>query len=286
MGWNEKYWDTLDQLYWTPKYLGFRSIPKASWRRSDGWVGIPEDKMNLSASLYTRDVRATDLRRFLQTQEEILNHIFDITFAIAPDSLLARAFLQPLGFSDGGPFLSVGREARQRYGWDGSTNNTQQDGLFVSGNTVVGVELKLTSASSAIQVAKYAALFAWEQKLNGPKDQVGLLYIVPESALGDHWAHCGTAGPSIPPTFVQEVEAMKLPRQIRSFIENERELWESTLRRMVLGVISWRDLRRCLADMRDELDPTTPGDQTLVRLIDGFLDQLAVHHHTGLVEEA
>ena len=78
---------------------------------------------------------------------------------------------------------------------------------------------------------------------------------------------------------------MTLPRQIRSLIENEPELWESTLRRMVLGVISWRDLRQCLADVRDELDPATPGEQTLVRLIDGFLDQLAVHQYTGLVGE-
>ena len=282
MGWNEKYWDTLDQLYWTPRYLGFRSIPKDTWRKSDGWICIPEDKLNRSASLYTRDVRATDLRNFLQTQEEILNHVFDITFAIAPDRLIARAFLEPLGWSDEGPFLSVGREARQRYRWDATANNTQQDGLFVSDNSVVGVELKLTSTSSAIQVAKYAALLAWEQKLHGLKDRVGLLYIVPESALTDHWTHCGMAGRSIPPTFVQDVEAMKLPRQISGLIENERELWESTLRRMVLGVISWRDLQRCLADTRDGLDPSMPGEQTLVRLIDGFLDQLALHRHTGL----
>jgi len=282
VGWNEEYWDTLDQLYWTPKYLGFRSIPKDTWRRSDGWIFVPEDGLNQSASLYTRGLRAADLRSFLQTQEEVLNHIFDITFAIAPDALIARAFLEPLGWSDEGPFVSVGRETRQRYGWSASANNTQHDGLFISRKSVVGVELKLLSTSSAIQVAKYAALLTWEQKLHGLKDQVGLLYIVPEPALADHWVHCGMSGPSIAPNFVEEIDAMKLPRQIRGLIEDEPQLWESTLHRMLLGAISWRDLQRCLTDVRDELDPSAPGEQTLVRLIDGFLDQLAVHQHTGL----
>lgn len=286
MGWNEKYWDTLDQLYWTPRYLGLRSISKNTWRESDGLTCIPTEILNPSGSLYTREVRAKDLREFLQTQEEILNHIFDIAFAIAPDRLIARAFLEPLGFSDDGPFLSIGREARHRYGWGTSNNNTQHDGLFVSRNSVIGVELKLNSFSSPIQVAKYAALLTWEQKCFGQKDHMGLLYIIPETSVNDHWTHCGMEGPSIPSNFAERVQAMKLPPQIRNLIEEERELWDATLRRMVLGVISWRDLRRCLADLRDELDPTSFGDQTLMRLIDGFLGQLAVHKHTGLAGEA
>jgi hypothetical protein len=28
MTWNLKYWDILDQLYWSPKYIGLRSIQK------------------------------------------------------------------------------------------------------------------------------------------------------------------------------------------------------------------------------------------------------------------
>ena len=54
---------------------------------------------------------------------------------------MRELLIEPLGFEDRGPFESLGREVRDRYGW-GNKNVTQQDGLFVSPQSIVGVELK------------------------------------------------------------------------------------------------------------------------------------------------
>jgi hypothetical protein len=283
MGWNAKYWDALDQLYWDPDYLGLRSIAQLRWRRSDGWISVPDPEVNLSGPLYTRGRNSSAWRDHLHRQEEILNHLFNLTFAIAPDDLIARTLLHHLEILDPGPFQSLGREVRQRYGW--GANNMQQDGLFVSEAVAVGIEMKLTATSSATQIAKYAALLMWEERYSGKKTHLGLLYIVPATAMKNHWRKCGLQGPVIDADFVDRTNGIELPSEIRALIDNNPEHWRSTLSRMKLAVISWHQLRDRLDRVRGELNPSTPGDQTLVRLISGFLDQLGVHQGTGLGAE-
>ena len=64
---------------------------------------------------------------------------------------------------------------------------TQQDGFFVSRKSLIGVELKLGSASSPEQIAKYMALMEWEEQLTGRRDQLGLLFVVADTAVKKHW---------------------------------------------------------------------------------------------------
>ena len=55
MTWNQKYWDALDQLYWTPKYLGLSSIPQRKWKREDGLICVPEELVNKSGPTQGRE---------------------------------------------------------------------------------------------------------------------------------------------------------------------------------------------------------------------------------------
>ncbi|MCP4308854.1 MAG: hypothetical protein GY788_29060 [bacterium] len=73
--------------------------------------------------------------------------MFNLTVAIAPDTVISSLFLEPLGFVDPGPFESLGREIGERYGCRKSENVTQIDGVFISEKSIAGVELKLGSAT-------------------------------------------------------------------------------------------------------------------------------------------
>jgi hypothetical protein len=213
-------------------------------------------------------------------KEEILNHIFDLTFSIAPDSVINEIFLKPLGFDDKGQFKSVGREATSRYNWKG--NVTQQDGFFVSEDSAIAVEIKLKSSSCPEQVLKYTSLLAWEELYKGTRKNIGLLFIIPNSAMEHHWEKCGLNGPNIDRSFLQTKWKKKIPEEIQNFMQNKPEKFASVLDRMQLSVVSWNYLRERLLAIHDTLDLDHRGDQTLSKLIQGFIFCLEAHRDTDL----
>ena len=217
----------------------------------------------------------------LSGKEEILNHVFDITFSIAADDVLERLFAAPFGFRDAGPFTSLGGEIARRFGWDEKENVTQQDGFFVSANSILAVELKLKSSTWPEQIAKYAALMAWEEMAHGPKKNLGLLFILPENAIPRHWQKCGLAGPEIDRSFLQGLRREKLPSRVAQLFEQHTEHVLSILDRIELKAVSWTWLRDEVSAIQGELG-SSRGDQTLDRLLQGFLAQLAAHRGTGI----
>lgn len=285
MTWNDKYWDILDQLYWSPGYVGMRSISQQQWQKREGLICIPAESVNKTGPLYTRERKISDLKKYLQSSEEILNHIFDLTFSIAPDSMINDILLKPLDFDDSGPFESIGRESAKRYGWGEFENVTQHDGFFVSEQSAVGVELKLISNSWPEQIAKYVALLSWEELHKGTRQQLGLLFIVPDSVIKSHWLKCGLNGAAINRSFIETNWKHPLPKAISDLFDTHREHVSSVLDRMELGVISWKELRNRMITLQASLDPSHRGDQTLERLISGFIAQLEVHRDTGLYQK-
>lgn len=281
MSWNSKYWDAVDNLYWTPKYLGIESINKKYWVKTDDHICIPKDLVPNGCSLYTRRVKISDQIEQLHHSEEVLNHIFDITFAIVPDLLIEDIFLRPLGIHDEGPFESIGREAAVRYNW-GLKNVTQHDGFFTSSKSLVGVDIKLGTSSSAEQVVKYAALMAWEELFCGQREQLGLLYIVPKAALASHWKKCGLDGPAVDGRILDRKWPDGFSKEVLKFLKTNQRQVESVLDRMRLAVISWDELQAKVEKIRDSLDPCHRGDQALIRLLNGFLSQLDAHSGTGI----
>ena len=284
MTWNGKYWDIVGNLYWTPRYLGLQSISRNKWRVDGEWISVPKRLVtNSSGPLYVRSRKFDELTTYLHGQEEILNHLFNLLFSIAGDAVISRLLCHPLGLAETGPFESLGREVGSRYGWRESENVTQQDGLFVSTSSVVGVELKLESTSWPEQIAKYIALMIWEETFSHQREHLGLLFIVPESAVSEHWSNVGLSGSTIDESFVSRLDPERLPKKIQTLFETHPDQVRSVLRRIRLGVISWTNFAAQITEIERELDPNRPGDQTLQRLLAGFRDQLERHQKTGLV---
>ena len=284
MAWNQKYWDILNQIYWTPNYMGLESIDEEKLKRHDQYICIPKQLVNNKNRLYTRTSKYDELKKKLNTYEEILNHVFNLTFAIAGDAVLERLFCTPLGFNDIGPFESIGREIAQRYEWV-SENVTQPDGFYLTSNSLIGIEIKLTSTfSSPSQIMKYAALFAWEeQKHKRLFDDIGLLYIIPKTSRAKHWKKCGLDGPEIDESFIEKwLNDLKENSEVRKLYEDCSQTMSSVLNRLKLSVITWSSLRKELLSIERELNCQDVGDQTLLRLLSGFRTQLEEHKKTGI----
>jgi hypothetical protein len=278
MGWNDKYWDIIRNLYWTPRYLGLQSISRDKWRIKGDWISVPASSVpNPTGPLYSRARKIDALTSYLEGQEEILNHFFNLVFAIAADAVISRLFVEPFGIEDAGPFQSLGREIGMRYGWRERENVTQQDGLFVSASSVIGIELKLGSTSWPEQIAKYTALMLWEEEKFGPRENLALLFIVKEDALHAHWTALGLEGPSIGPDFLSRLSQDRLPKQVQALFAAHPEKIRAIFERLRLAAISWTEFCRRIQAFENGLDQKSPGDQTLRRLLAGLRDQIAVH---------
>jgi hypothetical protein len=283
MAWNSKYWDILNNLYWTPRYLGLKSIPRDHWRTDGDRISIPRELIkSATGPLYFRSRKYSDLKSYLHEQEEILNHVFDLTFAIAGDDVINRVLCKQLGLDDAGPFESIGREVGERYGWRPQENVTQQDGFFVSPKSLVGVELKLGSKSWPEQVAKYLALMMWEEQNRGARHHLGLLFVVPATALAQHWSDVGLTSSVVDPGFIDRFDLEKLPSKIRSLFQENPEILKDLASRLRLAVVSWGQLRSELATYGNSLDTSRPGDQSLHKLLGGLCDQIDQHGKTGI----
>jgi hypothetical protein len=283
LAWNSKYWDIISNLYWTPRYLGLRSISRDKWRTDGDWVSVPKELViNGSGPLYVRSRKFDELKAYLHGQEEILNQLFNILFSIAGDAVISRLLCTPLGLVDNGPFESLGREIGSRYCWRDSENITQQDGLFVSPTSVIGVELKLDSTSWPEQIAKYVALMMWEEAFSHRREDLGLLFIVPEGARSAHWANVGLKEAAIDGGFASQFNPSRLPKKIQSLFQDRPDQVRAVLQRLRLAVITLTDFRERLSEIEKELDLKQAGDQTLQRLLAGFRDQLERHQKTGL----
>jgi hypothetical protein len=283
MAWNDKYWDIISNLYWTPRYLGLKSIARDKWEIEGNRISIPKELIaNTSGPLYSRSRSFDESRAYLNGQEEILNQMFNLVFSIAGDEVVSRLLCKPLGISDPGPFQSLGREIGSRYGWRKSENVTQQDGFFVTPSSLVAVELKLESTSWPEQIAKYVALMLWEEAFSQPRANLGLLFIVPEAALSAHWANVGLDAPKIDAGFAGRLDPLRLPKKIQTLFEANPAEVQSVLGRLHLAAVSWGQFRAAIAAIETELDSHRVGDQTLLRLLAGFRDQLDHHDKTGV----
>ncbi len=91
MAWKRKYWDILNQIYWITKYAGLKSIGKEDKiKLHDHYICVPKQLVNSKNKLFRRTIQDNELQEKLNAHEEILNHVFNLTFAIAGDAVLGR----------------------------------------------------------------------------------------------------------------------------------------------------------------------------------------------------
>jgi hypothetical protein len=102
------------------------------------------------------------------------------------------------------------------------------------------------------------------------------------AAIQDHWYNCGLGGPYLNSGFLETIRSLPLPKRITALFDAHCDHAQSVLNRIKLAVISWKDLKERLESIEKCLDLSHRGDQTLAKLIKGFLFQLEVHGHTGI----
>lgn len=275
MTWNKKCWGIFSNIYWTTRFIGMRSI-KVARELADPNVVVPK-----SGRVYVRYGTEGDVVKKLLSQEEVLNHFFNIAFDIASDDVISQLLCRPLGIEDRGPFESYSRGFHHtRFGWSENEDVTQPDGFFFSPRSLIGVELKLGSSTWPEQILKYLALMVCEERKTGKRGNLGLLFIVPEKVRENHLSKIGINRPSLDAEFIARLS--NLPKRIkRLFEENPIEL-DSVRRRVRLGSVSWTWLRDQLKHIESELDPRIRGEQTLLRLLAGLRAQIQDHKGTGI----
>ena len=64
------------------------------------------------------------------------------------------------------------------------------------------------------------------------------------------------------------------------------EAYRGLLNRLKLGVVSWSDFDKSMSEIVSDLAPHRAGDQTLIKLLEGFQAQLRDHDGTGIEENA
>ena len=285
MSWNRKYWDMLANIYWTPRFMGLTSISRKKWTTSQNHIGIPKNEIPANASIYVRTRAEAEQMAYLRSQEETLNHVFNLTLAIAGDEVVRRLFFKPLGFDGNGPIKSLGREVKARYGWKG--NVTQQDGFLVTPDSIVGIELKLGSKTSSEQVLKYVTLMHREELITGNRPNVGLLFIVPDTSRDSIWEQCGISGSGeIDESYLDGEITQNLAEHMQKRIEEHGKAYRGLLNRLNLAVTSWSDFDESMSEIVSDLAPHRAGDQTLIKLLEGFQAQLRDHEGTGIEDDA
>ncbi len=267
MTWNRKYWDIFHRFYWDPKVLGLKK----------------------TGDHYTRMLKIDEAMTDFEKCEEPLNQLFNITFAIAPDAVINKLLIEPLGFNDNGPFQSLVRQDFvEKYGWKKEANITESDGFFTSKKSLVGVELKQGSGRSNLrQLMKYIALMVWEELHTGRREQLGLLLITPQKNSEKVWYQFELVNPEVHDDIIDNLPELPKNKRLNSTIErlyqDHQEMFHSACRRLKLSHISWQELHEGILNIMDGLSCLDPGEQTLYKLLEGFDIQLVSHSGTNTI---
>ena len=131
-----------------------------------------------------------------------------------------------------------------------------------------------------------------EERHSGQKNNVGLLFIVPDKSKETLWRKCRVSEDGgIDASFLGRIPSDGLERQIRNLDEfgcsnataNEgNSVFGFLLDRLRLATISWAELDKSMAEIMGRADPEAPGDQTLINLLEGFRAQMAEQKGTGV----
>jgi hypothetical protein len=125
----------------------------------------------------------------------------------------------------------------------------------------------------------------YEERVSGKRDNLGLLFIVPENVRERHLSKIGVEGPGIDAELLTRLNRSKLPKRIRDLFENDRDSIDSVRRRVRLASVSWTWLRDRLEQIESTLDSSKPGEQTLLRLLRGLRTQIESHEKTGITKD-
>lgn len=279
MNWTEKYWDALEQLYWTPKYLGLKSIPQRHWERTGDRVSIPETMTNPTGPLYRRVTQAKTFKKHVRQHEETFNHIFELAFGILDGEITNDIFCQLLGCSFEDSFKSYGRELGPELGFPKLYDICQPDGYFSGKNWTLAVELKFDAKTSLDQLAKYLLALSVERDQNADRKPVSLVYIAPnpEDLLRDAFPFSVN---EIGSSEIDVIFASAKPSVLKPLRKLEATV-ANVLDDLSLSACSWMDMDNALQAKSASISNIDPESRTVVRLLQGLSSEIRNHPASG-----
>ncbi|MEP2530146.1 hypothetical protein [Shimia sp.] len=271
----------LEQIYWTPDYLGMKSIPQRFWQKEQGRVSVPDDMVNFKGPLYRRVTTAKTFPEFANRQEELFNHIFDFTFGILDERGARQVFSSTCGKEASSPLYSLGADFGKQIGDPSLRDFSQPDGFFVAEDWVLGVEIKFNASTSLDQIAKYILAFATEYAFSQQSKKYSLLYISPrpEKLLTEHLEKCG--GQFVCPGF--EVLLNGAKNSIKGRLEEKKTPIHYVLSNLQIVSISWQDFALALQSYLERYCGTDVPNLTHQKLVQGLIHEIFKHPHSGIL---
>ena len=281
MNWTTKYWDALEQLYWTPKYLGLKSISRSHWQIEGDRVSVPVAMTNANGPLYRRATTARSFATTVRRQEETFNHLFDLTFGILDGALTNRIFCRLLNEDRNDSLKSHGRELGQTLGVDKLYDICQPDGFFTGTDWSIAVELKFDALTSLDQLAKYMLAFALERRSTAHRKPIVLAYIAPrpdDLTAGAFPFPLDKIGADQLPTILGGAKSSVLKR-----LDPVMDLLPDLLDDLRVVAFSWSVFLGTLEQVQADLPMETAEGRTVRRLLGGLADEIR-HHPLARLE--
>ncbi|MEL7163976.1 MAG: hypothetical protein AAGL96_00780 [Pseudomonadota bacterium] len=269
----------MDYLYWSPQYLGFRSISQRYWTDNTTHIAVPKSMVNLSGPLYSRKIGNSDFRQFLESREETFNDIFNLTFGISGQELCAEILhelcdigttkrLEPLGWNFG-----------ERLGAPWLSEVSQPDGYFWGEEFSIGVELKFKARTSVDQIAKYLLAFSYDAISGAKGKSFYLLYVAPDpNKLFETLGFIGNKTIDEQYGLIQK-EAKK---SVVSRLQELRSTPQETLTRLRILGITWLEFANSLELVADRYQGDNVGDALVRRLLSGLRHEVLRHPDNGI----
>lgn len=279
MAWNDKVFDNLEQIYWSLDKVGLRPVKGKITEDGQGYV-LPRDLLRPGAAFYCRAQSSIEWKSTLRGKEELLNQILEIAFAIAPCAFLNEAFFAPLGFAADGRIRTIGREVLARHAALAPRQFTQHDGFYVAANAVVMMEMKLRARTSIEQYLKYCTLVAMEELTHGPREHLGLVYLVPAASVTRTRKDLGLDDQDALKRLWQDPRAYTDKSTLLELLDRHMEAIRDVGERLRTVVITWDDFHTVVRRFLEAASRS--GDETLENLMQGILEQLEATPGCGL----
>lgn len=284
MGWNDKYWDLLNGLYWVPSYLGLKSIPRKHWRIEDDRVSVPKSMTNENGPLYRRIRSGQDYWDFVRRQEEIFNQLFDLALALLPGETLAGIFEELLETRRGtANYVFQDSTMRAAHEWMHGENVTTPDSVLVSEDCIIAIELKFGAKTTLDQVAKYVAFLAGEIHQRQAIEHLSLLIIYPSDPEIKLEKQTSLRQGIIGKHNLGKLRESTHNQRVKALLAEEIDLVERTLDRTCISCVTWSSIANQIETQIRGLDDS-PGDKTLAAVLHGLLTEIKRHPLAGLAE--
>ncbi len=241
--WNQNYYDLLEFYLFEPQHIAPKVGTDAQKRRT-----VPEAVKRL------------------KRLETPFNHLFSIFFRLAPQELIGRIVSAAFpGIEAINDLESIGREADRRFDL---RNATQPDLLFVVGDTIVCVEMKVDAKTDAEQIFKHAELFA---HLDPQVAKRHLLIFWGPKDFAALWS-----GKGVTLAGAKELAiafARDLPKKLsaKSLVKKIPDV-EAAVANVQLGYLSYGEVRRLLEDAARQ---ASSPDGVYQRLLEGMATEIA-----------